>query len=73
MLKLKTLLYLIRRYQLLEVTYHRKDKPMIQETAIKEDLVQENYVSNYIVTSIYVSQGILVISCEERRKSCIRD
>ena len=68
MIKLKTLLYLIPRYQLIEVEYNRINKPQIKETAIKEDLIQETYILNYIVTSIQVLQGILQISCEERRK-----
>lgn len=70
MLKLKTLLYMIPRYQLIEVTYHRKDKPQIRETAIKEDLMQESYVSDYVVTSVHAQalQGILYIKCEERMK-----
>nr|DAT93970.1 MAG TPA: hypothetical protein [Caudoviricetes sp.] len=70
MIKLKTLLYLIPRYQLIEVTYYRRDKPQIQETAIKEDLMQKSYVSDYVVTSVQAQalQGILYIKCEERRK-----
>ena len=67
MLKLKTLLYLIPSDQLIQVSYIRKNKPKIQETAIKEDLIQEPYVTNYIVTSVYSSQQILYINCEERR------
>ncbi len=31
MIKLKTLLYLIPRYQLIEVTYNRINKPQIKE------------------------------------------
>lgn len=68
MLKLKTLLYLVPTYQLIQVTYHCKNKPLIQESAIKEDLLQKSYVASYIVTSLYSSQNILYINCEERRK-----
>lgn len=70
MLKLKTLLYLMPTYQLIQVSYNRKNKPKIQETAIKEDLIKEAYVTNYIVTTVYSSQNILYINCEERRKQC---
>lgn len=67
MLKLKTFLYLVPTYQLIQVTYIRRDKPEIQETAIKADLIQEPYVTNYIVTSVYSLQNTLYIGCEERR------
>lgn len=69
MIKLKTLLYLIPRYQLIEVTYNRINEPQIKETAIKEDLIQETYILKYIVTSIQAVQDILYINCEERRKN----
>lgn len=68
MLKLKTLLYTIPTYQLIHVTYNHKNAPVIQESAIKDDLMKEPYVANYNVTSVYSSQNILCIYCEERRK-----
>lgn len=69
MIKLKTLLYLIPRYQLIEVTYNRINKQQIKQTVIKEDLIQETYILKYIVTSIQAVQDILYINCEERRKN----
>lgn len=69
MIKLKTLLYLIPRYQLIEVTYNRINEPQIKETAIKEDLIQETYILKYIVTSIQAVQDIMYINCEERREN----
>lgn len=68
MLKLKTLLYTVPTYQLIEVTYNHKNAPMIQESAIKDDLMREPYVANYNVTSVFSSHNILHIECEERRK-----
>ena len=68
MIKLKTLLYLIPKYQVIEVTYNRKNKAKIQSTAIKEDLIEEPYILNYIVTSISSLNDILYITCEERKK-----
>lgn len=68
LLKLKTLLYTIPKYQLIHVTYNHKNAPVIQESAIKADLMKEPYVANYNVTSVYSSQNILRIYCEERRK-----
>lgn len=68
MLKLKTLLYLIPTYQLVQIAYKRKYKPLIYETAIKDDLIQQSYIKNYIVTSVSSSKDILYINCEERRK-----
>lgn len=68
MIKLKTLLYLIPNYQLIEVTYHRKNKAQIQSTAIKYDLIEKPYILNYIVTSISSLNDILYVTCEERKK-----
>lgn len=70
MINLKTLLYLVPTYELIQLTYHRKNKPAIEETAIKDDLIKESYVMDYIVTSVYSSKNILHINCEERRKTC---
>jgi hypothetical protein len=67
MIKLKTLLYLIPRSQLIEVTYNRINEPQMKEVDIKEGLIQETYILKYIVTSIQAVQGILYINCEERR------
>lgn len=68
MIKLKTLLYLIPNYQLIEVTYNRKNKAQIKSTSIKDDLIEETYILNYIVTSISSLNDILYVTCEERRK-----
>lgn len=67
MIRLKTLLYLIPTYQLIQVTYKRKYKPLIHETVIKDDLIQQSYITNYIVTSVSSLKDILYINCEERK------
>ena len=68
MIKLKTLLYLIPNYQLIDVTYNRKNKAKIHSTAIKDDLIEEPCIINYIVTSIRSLNDILYVTCEERKK-----
>lgn len=70
MIKLKTLLYLIPTYQIIQVSFKRKYKPLICETAIKDDLIQLPHITNFIVTSVSSSNDILYINCEERRKTC---
>ena len=65
MVKLKDFLKVIPKNTLIEITYHRKNRPTIIETNIVEYVKFQN---QYIVEEVRPFQSILKIKVRERRK-----
>lgn len=69
MIKLKDFLKVVPPNTTIEITYHRKNKPLVKEIGTAEDI---KYRSQYYVKEVDTFLSILTISVIERRKNDFR-